>query len=142
MVVDVSVENGLVSWMFRTGVDEWKQRIPLSMLLPCPTISIDRTSFWRSLAITVLSPLVFAIALDWFDFTIEVTLVGSATLLLFLGYLLAPRCAGPIEWASFDTTLKEKTIYVFRDTQDDRFDTFVRALDDAILKVNQQPGSL
>ena len=132
MRVDASVDGGVLNWRYKAGGNEWRQSLPLNKLVPCPMISIDRNTRWRYIALTCLSPPAICGLLLWLGRDTTFAIGAAVVALLVLGYHSSPWFQGPIEWAVFDTTLKDKTVYVFRGQNDSDFDAFVDSLDKAI----------
>lgn len=137
MCVEATVEDDVLNWRYVAGSNEWKQSVPLYKMLPHPIISIDRGTRWKYLAMVVLLPLLGFAVVDWLDFGPVTRATIPVLLFVMLAYRFSPWLIGPIEWASFDTTLNDKTVYVFRGDGDSGFDEFVASLDDAIQAASQ-----
>lgn len=136
MRVEASVDDGILNWRYVADGDEWKQSVPLSKMFPHPMFSIDRGTRWKYLGMTVLLPLLAFGVASWFEFRPTYAVTIPVVLFLVLTYRYSPYLFGPIEWATFDTMLKDKTVYVFRGTGDSGFDQFVSALSNAIAAAN------
>ncbi|QDV61073.1 hypothetical protein [Crateriforma conspicua] len=132
MRVEASVDHGVLNWRYVANGDEWKQSMPLAKMVPHPMFSIDRGTRWKYLAMTVLLPLLAFGVVSWLEFGLTYTISIPVVSFLVLAYRFSPWLIGPIEWATFDTMLKDKTVYVFRGAQQSGFDEFVAALDNAI----------
>ncbi len=139
MRIEASVDAGVLNWRYIFDGDEWKQSVPLSKMLPHPMFSIDRGTRWKYLATTFLLPLLAFGVVSWFEFRLTYAVTIPVVLFLVLAYRFSPYLFGPIEWATFDTMLKDKTVYVFRGAGDSGFDQFVAALDNAIAAANKTP---
>ena len=133
MRVEATVEDGVLKWLYVADGDEWKQSVPLCKMFPYPRFSIDRGTRWKYIAMTALVPLVAFCVVSWFELAMTYVVSIPAGLFLVLAYRYSPWLFGPIEWATFDTMLNDKTVYVFRGRGESGFDEFVAALDDAIV---------
>lgn len=142
MSVEASVDDGVLHWRYVADGDEWKQSVPLCKMLPHPTFSIDRGKRRRYLAMTFLIPALAFVVVRWLELRLTVVATAPVALFLVLAYRFLPWLMGPIEWATFDTMLKDKTIYVFRGTEGSGFDEFVAALDNAIDATSQTPENV
>ena len=132
MHVKASVSDNIFHWSYKAGGDQWKQSVPLYKMVPCPMISIDRGTRWKCIAIAATAPVATGAVAWWLDLGPIFAIGAAAVTLLILVFRFAPWLSGPIEWAVFDTLLKDKTVYIFRGKNDDEFDSFVTAVDDAI----------
>ncbi|MEM9644540.1 MAG: hypothetical protein AAF989_06070 [Planctomycetota bacterium] len=139
MFVEVSVDDGMLSWRYVVHGDEFEQTVPLSKMLPHPMFSVERGRRWKYLAMILLLPsLAFGVA-RWIELGWIQTVMAPLLIFAVLFYRFAPWLADPIEWATFDTMLKDKTVYVFRGAKAAEFDEFVAALDGAIRTANKIP---
>ena len=132
MSVDVSVDDDVLNWRYVFDGDEWKQSVPLHMLFPKPLISIDRGRCWRYVGLTCFVPLAVAGLIQWIGLSPYLVIAAGVGAFLPLGYRYSPWFIGPVEWAVFDTTLKDKTVYMFRGVRGSEFDQFVETLGEAV----------
>ncbi|EMI27197.1 hypothetical protein RESH_02204 [Rhodopirellula europaea SH398] len=132
MSIDVSVDNDVLEWRYGYGGDEWRQSIPLHMMLPKPMMSIERGRCWRKLGLTIFVPLAVAAPVQWLEFSSAATIGAGLGALLTLAYHYSPWFLGPVEWATYDTTLNGKTIFLFRGRDAPAFERFIEKLEEAI----------
>lgn len=132
MSITVSVDNDVMDWRYVFDGDEWKQSIPLYMLLPKPMISIERGRCWRYFGLTLVVPLAVVGLVQWLELGSAATIGAGVGSFLTLGYRYSPWFLGPVEWVTFDTTLKDKTVYMFRGLDASEFEQFIERLEKAI----------
>ena len=132
--IDVTVASGEVHWCCRRFGNEWRERVPIRMLVPCPT----RCSTWTELK---TSAMVSLIAIGVAVLTVWLHGLTAATIAACVACVILVLCAvtfalhrGPTEWVTFGTLLPEKSIYFYRTPFDDQFETFVDHLDASIAK--------
>jgi len=138
--VEATVTDGVLEWQYVNFGNVWRQSIPLQKLVPHPTITEDRGTQRQYLSATFVLPLVAFGVLYWFNFYFSFAALVAVGMFCVLAYRYAIWLLGPMEWAIFDTTLKGKTIYVFRGGKNSGFDEFVTALDHAISAAKQTDG--
>lgn len=137
--VNVSVTDGVLNWRYVAFGNEWRQSVPLDKLVPHPMITQDRGKQRQYLTgVFVLALVTFGV-LYWYNLALPFAMLIPVVMFMVLAYRYAHWLWGPLEWAVFDTELKDKTISIFRGGMDCGFDEFVAELDQAICQARQPP---
>jgi hypothetical protein len=137
--VNVSVTDGVLNWRYVTFGSEWRQSVPLNKMVPHPMITQDRGKQRQYLTGVFVLPLVTFGVLYSYELALPFVILIPVVMFMVLAYRYAHWLWGPMEWAVFDTELKDKTISVFRGGMDCGFDEFVAELDHAICQARQPP---
>lgn len=142
MSINVSVDNDVLKWRYGYDGDEWKQSIPLHMMLPKPMISIERGRCWRNIGLTIAVPFAVVGLVQWFQYGAAASIGVGFGALFVLAYRYSPWFLGPVEWATYDTTLNGKMIYLFRGRDAPAYDEFIEKLEDAIERARNQHSNV
>ncbi len=131
----------MLVWKYARHFDKWQQSIPLCKIVPHPMLVTDGNSQWRLLGTTLLLPLVAMAIVSGLDF--QWHYVAAAPVIALAGCLWRfwPWLLGPIEWATYDTTLEDKTVYFFRGSEDAEFFEFIAQLNGAIEAAHDSVGT-
>ena len=133
IAIDVTVVADDVRWCYRCFGDEWREQLPINVLVPYPTTTVSHSSVKLGVATLTLVPIASGVLLWWFGASpLVVALIVLIAFLAIAGTSVSHR-RGPIEWVSFDTYYPDKSIYLFRNTGDLEFDAFIDRLRDAII---------
>jgi hypothetical protein len=134
MAIDVKLDGDEIQWSSRYLGNEWHERLPISTLVPFPTISIERSTLKFGIGTFVAVLVAPFIIIPKFGMTL---LAGALiALACFLGMALTAAVwrRGPLKWASFKSFYPEKSVCFFQNSGDPHFDQFVDSLREAIVK--------
>lgn len=137
----IEVDQETVHWRYQNRFDEWKYSIPLSHVYPSPVKSNSKAKFARAVVLLCLSPIVAGVPLHFLGVYPSVVMVASVLTFFYALYHLAPWYAGPIEWATFETELPGRTLYLFRGSDAAEFKQFVSTLNEMVTQARRQAES-
>ncbi|TWU54351.1 hypothetical protein Poly51_30680 [Rubripirellula tenax] len=133
MSVHLSVDEGVARWRYRNGFDEWSHEMPVKTFYPYPLQSVDRGRYLKGILILVAGPIAVGYVLLGFERSVY-TAAGSAIVcFLYLALQFAPWIHGPIRWATFDTEIPTRTVYIFQGSNGSHFDEFVSSFNQEIV---------
>lgn len=134
--IDVEFNDSEVLWTFHSQGSQWRERLPLSMLVPYPATTTDNRPIRNSLVMLIVS-CTGTCFLAWLDSTrLDVspgTIIAGICACLNAAYLAWCWWRGPMEWVNFASSCPGKTIYYWQTAPGDAFQTFTDRLKDAIL---------
>jgi len=133
MAIDVTLDGSEIQWSSRYLGNEWHERLPISKLVPFPTISIEHS--FVKLGIGTLVTILVASSIFASKFGVSLLAIALIAMICFAGAAITVTALrrGPLKWASFKAFYPEKSIYFFQNTGDSQFDQFVDCLRDAII---------
>lgn len=139
LTIRVTITGDQVHWLYRYAANTWREQLPLEILVPYPTRFVHGNDWPRKLAVgsllSLLGIVVLIVARDpWW-------LVAAGPALLVLGLVLAVTAwrRPTLEWAVFDSSFPQKTVYFFCGPDREAFEQFTAELQKRIL-ATQPPG--
>ena len=132
LAIDITVTDQEVTWVYRWLGNQWTEQLPLTTLVPFPTLSVDRLRSRRTsasaLAVAVggCGMMIACRDLSW------LTALGALLAIVGLALAVIAWRRGPLEWADFGSFIPGKSVYFFRGSQRAEFDEFVARLKERI----------
>jgi len=131
--IEVTVDANYVRWVYRCWGNEWREQLPLGILVPYPTICVNgnarRLTIGTGIAVALLGTLLLTVFWDpiWL-IILECLLLASGVATAIVSFRRQP-----LEWANFDSFMPGKTIYFFCGKERSDFQQFVEKLKGSIL---------
>jgi hypothetical protein len=137
--VDVEFNDSELLWSFRSLGSQWRERLPLAILVPYPTATTDHREMRSSLLLLLVSCIGTGF-LAWLDSNrLEVspgTIIAGICACLIAAYIAWCWWRGPLEWVVFTSHFPDKRVYYWQTLPGDAFAAFTDRLRDAILAAN------
>jgi hypothetical protein len=127
------VSEGIVDYRNRLGFCEYRERMPITEIQPYP-MTVAEQRQWKSVFTLGAVPTIIALVLHLVFADHAITVLGMFAALGYCSYGCLPWVIGSTEWTSFNTNLKDKTIFFFHSPNDSVARSFVDALNDAIVR--------
>ena len=130
----VEIKNDQVFWQHSTWRGKWNHKAPLSTLEPIPMFTTHPNflhgAFWVFAFCTPPCVLMFMYlgATVWPITTSFLSFMAASSL------LLCDQQFGPMRWAGFESTYKNRTVYFLQGSDARAFEMFVEALSTEIAR--------
>ena len=133
LTIRVTITGDQLHWLYRYGVNTWREQLPLEILVPYPTRCIHGNGRPRRLGVGGLLSLLGIVLLIVTRDPWWLVAAGSALLLIGLALAVTAWRRPTLEWAVFDSIFPQKTVYFFCGPDREAFEQFAAELQNRIL---------